>query len=81
MTLTKDDLGKIKAVVDSGVETMKTYVDRRIADVELRMATKKDIAELKALIEATKEMLGGDYKAVVADYKKLRARVAALQRG
>jgi hypothetical protein len=81
MTLTKDDLTKIKAVVDAGSESTKAYVDRRIQQSDQKTDQKIDEVkeELSGKIDEVKTMLEGDYKGVVEDVEDLKPRVAKLE--
>ncbi|MBI4022609.1 hypothetical protein HY375_00350 [Candidatus Berkelbacteria bacterium] len=83
MTLTNDDLQKIKAVVDSGHELTRSYVDQKIEGLRKDMATKQDLLlleeRLNGKIDSVKQMLEENHAATVGDVELLKSQVAQPQ--
>lgn len=79
MSLTDEDLGKIKAVVDAGAESTKAYVDRRLEQSERRLEARMDARfdafeeRMGAKIDSVKTMLEEDHRAVVEDVAELQS--------
>lgn len=87
MSLTDDDLKKIKKVVDTGHELTRSFVDQRIAELRGEMATKADLAameqRLMGKIKEVRDLHTEDHVALaeeVAPLKKLPARLRVLEK-
>ncbi|MCA9388179.1 hypothetical protein KC644_00265 [Candidatus Berkelbacteria bacterium] len=75
MSLTDQDLQKIKAVVDAraDLQDMKLeQIRQQVDNLEKNMATKEQL-------EQVKEMLEVDHSGLVKDVEDLKARVARLE--
>jgi len=78
MSLTDQDLEKIKAVIDSRANLQNEKCDRRIAEIESSMAAKQDLNDLeermatKEQLEVMKKMFEGNNKGIVKDVAGLK---------
>lgn len=79
MSLTQDDLQKIKAVVDARADLQDAKIER----LRSEMATKQDLQDLEerltGKIDGVRAMLEEDHRAVVEDVAILKSQVAELQ--
>jgi len=76
MALTKDDLGKIKNVVDAGTETVNVHIDKLEEKMDARLSEhdrRFDVIEHK--IDRLSERTDEDTVAAYEDIDKIKVRL------
>lgn len=77
MSLTNEDLEKIKAVVDARADLQDARFERRFERIEATMATKDDLKILEERmgkkIDSVKQMLEEDHGALAKDVAEIQA--------